>query len=463
MKRILLVQLSLLFSYGLFSQGVGIGTANPVEKLQVVGNIKADTLKPNALKITLNAGEGKLLTSDATGNARWQELLSTSNTAGTVGFGSWGDCSTNNISEYNPVIDTLPAKNDVFGNSIAQSGNFAIIGANKGYADIFRFNGSNWVFMQKLVQPGNTTGTAFGFAVAISDSIAIVGAPFDSVGSVVQGTAFIYKFNGITWSLLQKISDPGGAANDFFGGFVSVSGNNIIVGSSSDDVGTNVDQGSASTFHFTGTSWVFVQKLTDVAGTGNDQFGITSLSGNFAVIGAPFAKIGANAGQGFANIYQFNGASWIFMKRLFDSTAAPTNGFGIKVSISGNFAMVGAPGNIVNAKGSVLLFRFDGSNWNFFQKISDPITPGSNFGNSVAISGDYALAGTPNVSSGGYAVLYSLLGLEWSPYQTITDPHGRATNSFGNAVSIDGINKRFMIAAPAYGLNSGKVVFGKVN
>ncbi|MEO6540380.1 MAG: hypothetical protein ABIN74_05295, partial [Ferruginibacter sp.] len=73
----------------------GIGTSTPAEKLQVAGNIKTDTVKPNAIKFTPNAGTGKILTSDAAGNANWQALSA----GGGVGFGSWGDCSMNSISE----------------------------------------------------------------------------------------------------------------------------------------------------------------------------------------------------------------------------------------------------------------------------------------------------------------------------------------------------------------------------
>src|SRR4051812_11901248 len=111
MKRKLLAGILLITSYNGFSQGVGIGTTTPLERLHVAGNIKADTLKPNAIKLIANAGAGKLLTSDAAGNASWQEKSSNV----IVGFGSWGDCSMNSIAEYNPVSDTTPVAGDVLG------------------------------------------------------------------------------------------------------------------------------------------------------------------------------------------------------------------------------------------------------------------------------------------------------------------------------------------------------------
>lgn len=57
----------------LFAQSnVGIGTNMPTEKLDVNGNVKADTLKANVLQIAPNAGAGKVFVSDANGNGSWQ-------------------------------------------------------------------------------------------------------------------------------------------------------------------------------------------------------------------------------------------------------------------------------------------------------------------------------------------------------------------------------------------------------
>lgn len=48
--------------------------SNIYDKLEVAGNIKGDTLKAKSLRVTSNPLTGKVLTSDAQGNATWQTL-----------------------------------------------------------------------------------------------------------------------------------------------------------------------------------------------------------------------------------------------------------------------------------------------------------------------------------------------------------------------------------------------------
>ena len=96
MKNLIVTCLFVTTSMMAICQNVGIGTASPTEKLHIAGNMKADTVKPGAIKLTPNAGAGKILTSDANGNASWQASAA----ASAEGAGSWGDCSMNGIYGY---------------------------------------------------------------------------------------------------------------------------------------------------------------------------------------------------------------------------------------------------------------------------------------------------------------------------------------------------------------------------
>lgn len=461
------------------AQNVGIGTNTPIEKLHVNGNIKADTVKSNALLISANAGTGRILTSDAAGNGTWRDAAASStpsNQAGGVGFGSWGDCSTNSISQYNPVTDTTPVVGDALGVSVSISGNFAIIGAPgnanaKGYASIYQFNGTNWVLFQKLFDPTGSATDEFGLSVAISDKFAVVGAFNDTVGqNLSQGSVCVFQFNGSSWVFMQKLTDPSGAAQDFFGGSVSISGNNILIGAFGDDVFSNTNQGSAIIFNFNGTTWNFVQKLTDPGGAANDNFGnAVSLSGNFAIISSPNDVVGANAGQGSASIFKFNGSNWVFFKKLVDPSGGTNFIFGFSVAISGNYAVVGSPQASVGSniqQGSATVFQFNGTDWVFNDQLTDPLgTTGTQFGNFVAISGDLVLVGDADhgPNQAGTSLLFSRLGLQWQLLQNIIDPQNRGSNRFGTSTAIDSNTRRFVIGAPVYGGQSGKAVFGKVN
>jgi len=83
-----IVCLSLSTSY---AQNVGIGTVSPAEKLEVIGNVKADTIKSSSLQLSTGFGEGKILTSDNLGNANWVtptlQLKDISFKSGLVGSG----------------------------------------------------------------------------------------------------------------------------------------------------------------------------------------------------------------------------------------------------------------------------------------------------------------------------------------------------------------------------------------
>ena len=480
MKNKLIAIFISLLGQQTMAQNVGIGTVTPAEKLHVIGNIKTDTVKINAIKLTPNAGTGKLLTSDATGNASWQN----GNPApGSVGFGTWGDCSSNNISEYNPVADVNGIDGDHLGQAVAISGNFAIIGAYQsavgvnnaqGSASIYQYDGTNWVFMQKLTDATGAANDNFGYSVSISGNYAIVGANMDDVGANAnQGSASIYQYNGSSWVLMQKMIDANGAANDYFGYAVSISGNYVIIGSLQDDIGANADQGSATIFQYNGSSWVLMQKITDASGAAGDEFGNSvSISGTRAVVGAYQDDVGANNSQGSASIYQYSAGTWILMQKITDANGASADYFGNSVSISGGNLIIGAVFSDASGAfngGAASIYEFARGVWGLRQKIIDPASIfNTYFGCSVSISGNYALVGAYSSNTGpvtniGHCILYIHVGSGWQKNQYITDPGGESFDFMGTATGIDGATKQFVIGSPGFTNQTGKAMFGKIN
>ncbi len=465
------------------AQNVGVGTSSPLEKLHVNGNVRADSLKANALKLPLNAATGKVMTSDASGNANWQNLTAAAN--GSVGFGGWGDCSVQNISGFNPAVADDGAGSDYFGRSVAISGNFAIIGApyddlvfspNRGSAYIFFYNGSTWVQQQKLLAGDGASDDQFGMAVSMSGNYAVVGAPGDDNGANTdQGSAYIFFYDGSSWMQTQKIEHVSSGAGDQFGNSVCIKDNKVIIGAPFDDIAGNNSQGSADIYAYNGASWVLQDRLVASDGAVDDRFGYSvTITGNYAIAGIPYDNVGSNADQGSANQYFFNGSNWVFQKKFTNTffTATPDDRFGWSVSMSASYCIIGEPYSGIDDKtGAALIYRFNTAEWIFHQYISPPEPLGGNgfihTGTSVSMTDDYCMvvasSWSENVSNGeGKVFIYKNYSELWQLYEDFVDPSRGRNEGFNMNSALD--NNRFVVGVPQAPLNisRGKVIFGKI-
>jgi hypothetical protein len=106
-----------------------------------------------------------------------------------------------------------------------------------------------------------------------------------------------------------------GGANDNFGVRVSLSGdgNTALVGAYGHDTPAGADAGSVYLFVRTGGSWTQQAELTADDGAASDWFGDSvSLSGDgtTALVGAPYDDTAAGTDAGSAYVFAGSGSSW---------------------------------------------------------------------------------------------------------------------------------------------------------
>ena len=304
---------------------------------------------------------------------------------------------------------------DLFGISISLSINTLAIGArfddqggsDRGAAYLFgKDTGgtNNWGLIKKVINGagsnasdqtfvniGSNNGDNFGLAVNLLGNVLSVGAPSDNNNGTGQ-TGAVYllgKDTGgtDTWGLIKKIVNGPGANtasqtfinvgtnnSDFFGYSVSLSGNNLAIGSRFDDQGAGGgDRGAVYILgKDTGGSdtWGLIKKVINGAGinTANqtfinvsnnisDNFGISvSLSGNMLTAGAFFDDQGGNDRGAVYVLGKDTGGSdnWGLLKKIINGVGSNTtdqtfittgsndgDNFGI-VGLSGTTLAVGA-------------------------------------------------------------------------------------------------------------------------
>src|SRR5207249_3825977 len=123
--------------------------------------------------------------------------------------------------------------------------------------------------------------------------------------NVRQGSAYVFERQGGGWVEQQKLTASDGATVDMFGISVAVSEATVVVGAFVDDVGSNVDQGSAYVFERRGGGWVEQQELTGSDGAGIDLFGTkVAVNGATVVVGAFDERVGSNVRQGSAYVFE---------------------------------------------------------------------------------------------------------------------------------------------------------------
>ncbi len=385
---------------------------------------------PNSFAAGLFAGSAYIFQRDKGGAVDWREVtILTASDAGDFEF---------------------------FGSSVAISGDTAIVGARgdrSGAAYIFQWHehGRNeWEEVAKLTASDAEVDDRFGYSLAIEGDTAIVGAWGNSDAGDTSGSAYVFQRDEggrDAWGEVVKLTASDAGRKDRFGLSVGISGDTAIVGAYGDnDAGG--DSGSAYVFRRDEGgpgNWGEEVKLTASDAARGASFGWSvAISRDVAIVGA---------GSGSAYVFhRVEGGvdDWDEVAKLTASDAASGDWFGYKVSVSGDTAIVAASRNDDAGRnsGSAYIFRRDEGgtdNWGEVMKLTaSDAAMEDEFGTSVAISGDTAIAGVPEDDDAGrdsgsaYVFFSSAKPGRMTGGGNVFDGAVRFTHSFGLPCEPDG-------------------------
>ncbi len=367
--------------------------------------------------------------------------------------------------------------NDLFGGSVAVSGDTVVVGAwreasnatgvNGNQADNSVTSGAAYVFVkgaggvwsqQAYLKASNTDADdEFGRSVGVSGDTVVVGArQEDSNAAGVNGNqadnsapssgaAYVFvRDGGGVWSQQAYLKASNTGAGDFFGTWVAVSGDTVVVGALFEDsnaTGINGNQADNSAF-VSGAAYVFVkggvgvwsqQAYLKASNTdADDRFGArVDVSGDTVVVvatGEDSTATGVNGNQADNGVLQ-SGAAYVYVRDgggvwtqeayLKASNTGAFDGFGISVGVSGDTVVVAAFAEDSNATGvngdegdnsadfagAAYVFFRDGGVWSqqAYLKASNT-DAGDQFGTLVGVSGDTVVVVAPGEASNATGV-----------------------------------------------------------
>jgi hypothetical protein len=348
------------------------------------------------------------------------------------------------------------ANSDDFGTSVAIDGNTIVVGAPRsanrliGEAYVFVKSGSSWKNMTQtatLTASDGAEGNYFGAAVAIGGNTVVVGSPAATVnGNFAQGETYVFVrpskgWTNMTETAILLASDGGPECT--FGSGVGISGGTVVVGA----------PGSGNT-GLPGSAYIFVQppggwvnateaaELTASNGVDDGELGFSvSIISDTVLVGA----VSQDGDVGSAYVFVEPSGGWINMTETAELTASDGQegaGFGASVSLNGNTAVVGAPGE---GRGAVYVFVEPANGWSSMTETAElEVAGGNEVGISVAIVEQAVVVGAPfsNPVHQGAAYVFLKPTGGWKttskPNLILSIPFTYGFDNFGTGVAVSG-------------------------
>ena len=264
---------------------------------------------------------------------------------------------------------------DMFGSSISLKGERVIVGAATaargddtdrcGAAYVFRVEDGRQI--HKLVTEDARHGDVFGCSVAMSDSLAVVGASGTETGGVeASGAAYVFDIRTGKQISTLRVQTPvrGGA----FGEAVAMCGDVAVIGAPRN---SSIEKGPGTAYLYNLQTGKMLAELNPSDRTRHDLFGAAvGISERLVVVGAAYGDSKEGKETGAAYVFDAaTGESLVTLsaRDLKPGTSFDTHGelesgsmFGMSVGVTADWIAVGAPvsdSKTTSDTGAVYLFR----------------------------------------------------------------------------------------------------------
>jgi hypothetical protein len=345
---------------------------------------------------------------------------------------------------------------DRFGESVAISGNYIVVGAanedgdasstmanpnnlrlSAGAAYVFNRVGTTWT-QQAYLKAHETGADEFAETVDIDGTTIVVGSKWEDgdLNSTVEntnnnapnaGAVYVFIRQGFEWSQQAYLKAIHAEEDDYFGYSVAISGDTIVAGAFGEDGDfnstINTPNNAASE---AGAAYVFVREdglwsqqayLKAHNAQANDEFGVeVAIDDDTLVVGSIYEDGDANSTMvssnngatdaGAAYVYVREQGTWSQQGYLKAGNAEAGDEFASALAIAGNTIVVGAPNedgdasstlaapnnNASNAGAAYVYVRVD-DNWRYKNYLkANSSSLADYFGNALAISREYIYA-----------------------------------------------------------------------
>jgi len=310
---------------------------------------------------------------------------------------------------------------DCFGWSMDLRGDLAAVGARceygwtesvdggsfpyNGAVYVFRYDGTDWVRVAKLVSPqtGEETPSVAGFGldVALGDGYLITGVrgalnpsnPEEDYGS---GAAFVFEPSGETWAHVATLinADADDQINERFGTSVVAAGSDVLIGAPRVN-GPDLDRsGAVYVFSRGGDGWTQTKTLTAPVPTSQSYFG-QRLAGNEG--GA------ATSSWASSSVYlvELANGAW----RVEGTLPLPADVEPYGLDRRGDFVLVTDSQFGVEGGKDAYLFERKGDNWSATRFPTGPYEAAET--EMVSLTNTHAYIGSPE-AFGGEVLVYDL-------------------------------------------------------